>query len=137
MRISGWSSDVCSSDLIADEYGIGAQVNFTGWLSGEQVAHTYSESDVFVLPSLIENQPMSILEAMAHRLPVIASNVGAIATQVLDDETGLLVPPGDAAALADALDRLDRKSVVWGRSVSVRVDRGVRRILKKKKKKKK
>src|SRR3546814_2894631 len=108
MRISGWSSDVCSSDLIADEYGIGAQVNFTGWLSGEQVAPTYSESDVFVLPSLIENQPMSILEAMAHRLPVIASNVGALATQVLDDETGLLVPPGDAAALADALERLCR-----------------------------
>src|SRR3546814_8617845 len=51
---------------------------------------------------------MSILEAMAHRLPVIASNVGAIATQVLDDETGLLVPPGDAAALADALERLCR-----------------------------
>src|SRR3546814_2977811 len=60
----GGNGDANAFRRIADEYGIGAQVNFTGWLSGEQVAHTYSESDVFVLPSLIENQPMSILEAM-------------------------------------------------------------------------
>src|SRR3546814_20716234 len=96
----GGNGDANAFRRIADEYGIGAHVNFTGWLSGEQVAHTYSESDVFVLPSLIENQPMSILEAMAQRLPVIASNVGDIATQEVNDETCLDVPPGNTPAPA-------------------------------------
>ena len=62
--------------------------------------------DVFVLPSRSESFPLSILEAMLAGRPVVASDVGSVPEAVLDGETGLLVPPGDAAALADALRRL-------------------------------
>src|SRR3546814_11732935 len=53
----GGNGDANAFRRIADEYGIGAQVNFNGWLSGEQVAPTHSESDVFVLPPFIDTQP--------------------------------------------------------------------------------
>ena len=59
--------------------------------------------DVFVLPSLSEGMPVSILEAMAHGKAVIASRVGGIPDEVDDGETGLLVPPWDVAALAQAI----------------------------------
>lgn len=58
--------------------------------------------DVFVLPTLAEGTPNSIIEAMAHGLPVIASAVGGIPDMV-SPKTGILVPPGDTSALADAM----------------------------------
>jgi glycosyltransferase involved in cell wall biosynthesis len=61
--------------------------------------------DVFVLPSLAEGTPNSVIEAMAHGLPVIATEVGGI-PDLLSPDTGILVPPGDAAALTEAMRRL-------------------------------
>ncbi|MCC2867920.1 MAG: glycosyltransferase family 4 protein [Candidatus Accumulibacter phosphatis] len=62
--------------------------------------------NLFVLPSLSEGRPTSIMEAMATGLPVVATRVGAVDTLVAHGKTGLLVPPGDADALANALDQL-------------------------------
>jgi glycosyltransferase involved in cell wall biosynthesis len=61
--------------------------------------------DVFVLPSFAEGTPNGIIEAMAHGIPIIASNVGGI-PDIVDADSGILVPPGDAAALADAMATL-------------------------------
>jgi glycosyltransferase involved in cell wall biosynthesis len=62
--------------------------------------------DVFVLPSRAENLPVSIMEAMAHALPVIATHVGGVPEIVEDGVSGILVEPDDSAALACAISAL-------------------------------
>jgi len=64
------------------------------------------EVDIFALPSWIEGMPITVLEAMAHGRPVVATPVGGTGEVVVDGETGLLVPPHDSAALARALGEL-------------------------------
>ena len=63
-------------------------------------------ADLFVLPSVSEGLPISILEAMANRLPVVATNVGGIPELVRDGETGALVPSGEPHSLARAVIEL-------------------------------
>src|SRR5919106_1961926 len=80
------------------------RIVFTG--RRDDMAAVIADLDVAVLPSLREAQGISILEAMARRKPVVATAVGGIPEVVADGVSGLLVPPGDPAALAVALGRL-------------------------------
>jgi glycosyltransferase involved in cell wall biosynthesis len=91
---------------MAADYGLSEKVQFLDWIDEEQGQHLLCGSDIFVLPSRHENLPVAILEAMAAGLPVISTCVGAIPEQVIDGETGILVPPGDSSALRDALSLL-------------------------------
>jgi len=78
---------------------VGYQQNVPEWLAA---------ADINVLPSFYEGLPLTILEAMASGLPTVASNVGGIPEAIEDGVSGLLVPPGDARRLAEALSLLLR-----------------------------
>ena len=82
-------------------HGLEGRVELLGFRP--DVAKLLWECDVFVLPSLFEGLPLSVLEAMAAGKPVIASRIGGTDEAVVHGETGLLVPPGDPAALAAAI----------------------------------
>lgn len=69
-------------------------------------AEVLREIDIFVMPSLDEGLGLSLLEAQASGIPVVASNVGGIPTVVRNEISGLLVPPRDAQALAGAIMRI-------------------------------
>lgn len=88
----------------AQELDVARAVTFTGFSAA--VPRLLAGADVFVLPSLHEGLGIAAIEAMAAGLPVIASRVGGLAEIVVDGETGILVPAGDAAALAAAIRRV-------------------------------
>src|SRR5262245_33745132 len=81
-----------------------------GTLGEEAVRDLLQRADAFVLPSvgLGEAAPVSVMEAMACGLPVVASVIGGTPDMITSGEDGVLVPQGDEKALADALVRLSR-----------------------------
>lgn len=85
--------------------GLGRRIALAGEWPPERVRRAYRAADVFVLPSYHEGYGMAYAEAMAHGLPIIATTAGAI-PETVPPEAGLLVDPGDAAALAEALRRM-------------------------------
>jgi len=84
--------------------GVAERVRSTGELPS--VAGELARADVLVVPSRAERTPLAIMEAMAEGIPVVATDVGGVAELVLDRETGWLIPPGDASALAAALTEI-------------------------------
>ena len=73
----------------------------TGWRN--DIPEILAASDLLVLPSLNEGLPRTILEGMASGKPVVATNIAGIPELVIDGETGILVPPRDSKALAQAI----------------------------------
>jgi glycosyltransferase involved in cell wall biosynthesis len=94
------------SDLVSlsRKLGIEFRAHFVGYW--ENLLEVFRSLDVFVLPSLSEGFPLVNLEAMACGLPVITTQVGGAAEAVIDSVTGLTVPPGDPAKLANAISAL-------------------------------
>ncbi len=103
----GNESHLAALHGIVREFGLEADVIFTGELPDPRPA--YSAMDIFVLPSA-QPEPFGgvVMEAMCMGLPVIATNIGGSTEQVADGETGFLVPPDDAVALAEKLESLLR-----------------------------
>ena len=92
---------------LARRLGLAEQVDFLGRV--RDMRSFYDGLDVYVLPSRSsEGLPVSILEAMAMRRPVIATDVAGVREAITNGVQGYVVPPGDADALAQALDRLLR-----------------------------
>lgn len=111
--IVGEGPDRAPIEDMIKEYGLQSHVVLAGQQSN--MPGVYAAMDIFVLPSLNEGLPMTILEAMAASKPVIATSVGAIPTVISERENGLLVNPRDIDGLRDALasllsspDRCDR-----------------------------
>ena len=83
-----------------------AGVRFVGRVEPRAMPDLCDQADVFVNSSVVDNQPVSVLEAFAAGLPAVSTGAGDIAAMVRDGETGLLVPPGDPAAMAKAVTSL-------------------------------
>lgn len=103
--IGGEKRDGINYDQLAGACGPGQHVVVTGRLSDAEVGALFRRSDLFVFPTLADTFPLSVLEAMAQGLPVLATRVGGIPYQLAGD-CGVLVPPGDPAALAISLAEL-------------------------------
>ena len=94
---------------------LGKKVRFLGAKTHSQLAEIYASADLFAAPSVrardgdVEGFGLVFLEAMASGLPVVASRSGGIPYLIQDGVNGLLVPPADASALADAVNRLLRE----------------------------
>ena len=93
-------------ELVRERIAAGLSASVRWFPYGGSVEPYLAALDVFVLPSYWEGLPLAVLEAMFFGLPVIASAVGGTPEAVADGATGLLVPAGDAAALADAIAAL-------------------------------
>lgn len=102
----------CERELraLATARRLDSRLQFGGDLDDDALAAAYAEADVFVLPSLDRGEAFGLvlLEAMRAGLPTLASAIpgSGVGSVVVDDATGVLVPPGDAAALARAIERL-------------------------------
>jgi glycosyltransferase involved in cell wall biosynthesis len=97
------------------ELGIEARVVFLGPLSRERVLELFCAADAAILSSSWENFPHTVVEALAVGTPLIATATGGVAEIVRDGDNGLLVPPGDAPALAAAVARFFGDAELRGR----------------------
>jgi glycosyltransferase involved in cell wall biosynthesis len=108
LHLVGEGDAVAALQHLAGSLGVGDAAHDMGKHSGAELVEQYRAADIVVLPSLTAAESFGIvlIEAMACGKPVIGSDVGGIPFVVTDDETGLLVPPGDEVALAKACARL-------------------------------
>lgn len=102
LKLAGQGELALASERI-ESLGIAESVEVCGRLAPAEVNDLLAGTDVLVLPSLVECQPMSILEAMARGICVVATTVGGI-PEMIGDSDGLLVLPGNAEQLADAIE---------------------------------
>ncbi|MCX6899834.1 MAG: glycosyltransferase [Verrucomicrobia bacterium] len=97
---------------LARDLGLGGRVSFPGFVSYDAVSGLFRAADIFIMPSVVhasgdrDGIPTVIMEALTHRVPVIATNVSGIPELIEDGVTGLLIPEKDPAAIARAALRL-------------------------------
>ena len=115
--LAGAQADVCllmagdgplwaEAQALAEALGVSGATRFLG--TRLDVPDLLAAADLFVLPSRFEGLPLVLIEAMAAGRPVVSTQVGGVDELVVDGQTGRLVPPGDAPALADAIAGLIR-----------------------------
>jgi glycosyltransferase involved in cell wall biosynthesis len=104
--IAGEGPERGKLERMAKSLGIEANVSFLGEIAYDHVPSTLATFDIFAMPSLAEGFGVAAIEAAAMGIPVVGSDVHGIPDVVDHDRTGLLVPPGDEHALAQAITRL-------------------------------
>lgn len=91
-------------DILTGKLGIKDMIDFKGSVTTEELYNNYNNSDIFILPSVSEGLPTSILEAMYFGLPVITTDIPGIRDHF--SQSAILVPPRDEKEIAKAIDRL-------------------------------
>jgi glycosyltransferase involved in cell wall biosynthesis len=105
LTIAGYGSEEPRLRKLAAHAGLEG-VRFAGRIEPGAVAALYDDADLFVNSSVVDNQPVSILEAFAAGLPVVSTATGDIPAMVRHGKTGMLVPPGEPVRTADAVNAL-------------------------------
>lgn len=90
----------------AADLGLNDSVRFPGFLDQRQKAEEFSRADIYLHTNRVDNMPVSVVEAGAFGLPVIAARVGGVPFLIADGESGLLVESGDTAAMVGGIKRL-------------------------------
>ena len=103
LTITGSGPERQALENLVVELGLQDTVIFTGHVNNNEMAALYHNSDVMVNPSLADNMPISVLEALASGVPVVSTNVGGVPYLVEHGNTALLVPVQDPVAMADAI----------------------------------
>lgn len=103
LTLAGSGPERQALEQLAAGLGITDVVTFTGRLDNEGMAAIYATADVMINPSLADNMPISILEALASGVPVVSTNVGGVPYLVEHQKTAMLVPPQDPEAMASAI----------------------------------
>jgi glycosyltransferase involved in cell wall biosynthesis len=122
VALAGDGSLRASLERRAAELGLTDCVRFLGMV--EEIGPLLAAADAVLMPSRWEGLPLTLLEALARARPVVASAVGGIPEVIEDRVSGRLVPPGDVAALAEALEWLHRRAdlaAALGREGAARV----------------
>jgi len=102
LTVAGYGSQEAPLRRLAGELA-GPAVRFVGRVEREAVPALYDAADIFVNASVVDNQPVSVLEALAAGLPVVSTGTGDIPALVRHGDTGLQVPPEDPPAMAAAV----------------------------------
>jgi glycosyltransferase involved in cell wall biosynthesis len=103
LTMAGSGPERQALELLASELGVADAVTFTGRMDNEGMASLYQDADIMINPSLADNMPISILEALASGVPVVSTDVGGIPYLVEHGKTALLVPVHNPQAMADAI----------------------------------
>jgi glycosyltransferase involved in cell wall biosynthesis len=106
LTLAGDGPDRAKLTEQAKALGIESSVTFLGYQSQSQVRDLLKQTDVFVMGSFAEGVPVVLMEALAAGVPVVATQIAGIPELVEPGVNGLLVPPGDAESLADAIGKL-------------------------------
>ena len=93
-------------EALARELGIADRCEFLGWITGEDKERLFERAGIYCLPSKNEGMPMSVLEAMAHGVPTIATPVGGVPQVIEDGVNGFLMPVDDEERLSELLCNL-------------------------------
>jgi colanic acid/amylovoran biosynthesis glycosyltransferase len=106
LTVIGAGSERESLESLVSNLGLPDLVQFTGSLSEDQIIELMKQSDAFVLASHAEPLGVVYMEAMSMEVPTIGTNAGGVTEIISNGYDGLLVPPGDDIALAEAIERL-------------------------------
>jgi glycosyltransferase involved in cell wall biosynthesis len=104
--VAGSGPQAAELQAMAAELGVAEAVTFTGRVDRDEMARLLRSCTVALNPSLVDNMPNSLLEALASGVPVVSTHVGGVPFMVTDGRTALLVPPKDPPAMAAAVQRL-------------------------------
>ncbi len=91
---------------LAKKYHLEEKIRFLGDLNAEQMKQAFLDSNVFVLPSTLENSPNSLGEAMLLGIPSVAANVGGVRNLMVQEKEGFIYEPGDVKTMAEQIMKL-------------------------------